>query len=57
MRGGVALGNAEAGVVAQLGRQFGGVAEKGGDEVLLAETCCEGGRADSAWSRLVSRYR
>lgn len=48
MRSGVTLGDAEAGVVAQLGAQFGGVAEKGGDVVLLAETCCEGGRADSA---------
>ncbi len=56
VRGSIALGNAEAGVVAQLGRQLGGVAEKGGNEVLLAETCCEGGRADSAWSRLVSGY-
>ena len=48
VRSGVTLGDAEAGVVAQLGGQFGGVAEKGGDVVLLAETCCKGGRADSA---------
>lgn len=48
VRRGVALGDAQAGVVAQLGRQFGRVAQEGCDVVLLAETCCEGGRADSA---------
>ena len=51
VRGGVALGDAQAGVVAQLGRQFGWVAQEGGDVVLLAETCCEGGRADSAFEK------
>ena len=48
VRCGVALGDAQAGVVAQLRRQFGWVAQEGCDVVLLAETCCEGGRADSA---------
>lgn len=48
VRGGVALGDAQARVVAQLRGQFRGVAQEGGDVVLLAEACCEGGRADSA---------
>lgn len=43
VRGCVALGDAEAGVVAQLGGQLGGVAEEGGDVVLLSEACREGG--------------
>lgn len=44
----VALGDTEAGVAAQLGGKFGGVAQESCDVVLLAETCSEGGRADSA---------
>lgn len=51
VRGGVTLGDAQAGVVAQLGRQFRGVAKEGCDVVLLAEACCEGGRADSTCKR------
>lgn len=51
---GVALGDAQAGVIAKLGGQLGGVAKKGGDVMLLTEACCEGGRANSAWHRLVS---
>ena len=57
VRGGVALGDAEARVVAQLRGEFGGIAEEGCDVVLLAEARCEGSGADSAWggrSRLVS---
>lgn len=57
VRCGVALGDAQAGVVAQFGRQFGRVAQVGGDVVLLAETCCEGGRADSAWKKALSVLR
>ena len=48
VRCGVALGDAQAGMVAQLGRQFGRVAEKGCNVVLLAEARRKGGRADTA---------
>ena len=44
----VALGDAEARVVAQLWGKFGGVAQESCDVVLLAKTCSEGSRADSA---------
>lgn len=46
----VALGDTETGVAAQLGGKFGGVPQESCDVVLLAETCSEGGRADSACS-------
>lgn len=45
---GIALGDAEAGVIAQLRGDTGRVAEESCDQVLLTEACCEGGRADSA---------
>ena len=45
---GITLRDTEARVIVQLRGQYGGVAEEGGDVVLLTEACCEGGRADSA---------
>ena len=45
---GVALGDAEEWVIAQLGWDLCRVADKGRDMVLLAEACCDGGRADPA---------
>ena len=49
MRRGVALGDMEEWVVAQLGWELRRVTDKGCDVVLLAEACCDGGRADPAW--------
>ena len=46
VRCGIALGDTQARVVAQLGRQFGRVAEKCCDLVLLAKARREGRRAD-----------
>lgn len=44
----VALSDAQKWMVAQLRGEFGRVAEESRDVMLLAETCCEGGRADSS---------